>query len=223
MRSCADVNPCWSHHLNKDPPAAGLLPLRCGFHSDEGESAQFLYFYCSAFIAFLFCLRWRSDFSQCQSKYTWFVARLLSDVSMCELSCLCMSLYEMSPYCLCWQIQQLTFCSSLNPRSLNNLSCGVQLWQDWWTLLNYKPSYHLIGMLFQFKYAAWLVTAVIVNTHNIMLQYVSSGSYSDKLRDYDVDMIDYYCFNALCYFYCHNDKSLSVASSFCIPSHPRHS
>lgn len=36
---CAEVSPHRSRHMNKDQLAAGLLPLICGFHSDESESA----------------------------------------------------------------------------------------------------------------------------------------------------------------------------------------
>lgn len=99
---------------------------------------------------------------------------------VCELACLCPSLCKLSLYCLCWLLQQVygwwwELICFLNPLSLNTLSCGVRLLQDWSAPLNYKPSFHLIGMLF---WSTGLIIAVD-NTHNITLHYVSSCSYTD--------------------------------------------
>lgn len=178
---CAEVNPHCSHHLNKDlagrrsPPPPLWFSQRWGWIS---SISTFLLFW-SVRVLILSSLEVR--FQPCQSKYTWFVPRIWM-----MWVCVCVSLHVyiwVFMNCLCvvctagfwwWE---LIFCCFLKPLSLNTLSCGVRLWQDWWASLNYKPSFHLIGILFWFKYPAWLITAAD-NTHNITWQYVSLGSYS---------------------------------------------
>lgn len=59
------------------------------------------------------------------------------------------------------------------------------------------------------------MTLDVDNTHNINAKCVSSGSYSDKIRDDDEchgDITDFYCFHASGYLCCHSDPSLPVGS-----------
>ena len=166
----ADVNPCWSHHLNKEttnhrsPPSSAVVFTAMRLNQPH--------FYCSANFVLLFCLHRRSNFSQRQAKYTWFVPSfwvMWICVSLDVYACLYESLYKMSMCCRCWQLKQLILCSSLRPCSLNTLSCGAQLWRDWWAPLN-----HLL---------TWLACFTVLNTlHGLLLHHITPITSRSSLR-----------------------------------------
>lgn len=182
LRCCVEVNPRCLYHLNKGLVGRRSPPPPLWFSQRWGWVSSISTFLLSWPLRLLILPSLEVWFQPCQAKYTWFVPR----ISVWA----CMFMYEsvwivsvssvLAVTAGLWS-RELTFCFFLSPLALNTLSCG--LWQHWWAPLDYKTSLHLIGMLFWFKWAR-LITAVD-NTHNMMLQYVRSGSYTDLVRDDD--------------------------------------
>lgn len=104
---CAGVNLCYNHHLNKGTAGrrSPSPPLRFSQWWGWISSTSTFPLFCPLRDLILSSLEVRFQSAPSQ---TYIVrTQIVSDMSVCELACLHMTLYDLSLYCLRWQLKEV--------------------------------------------------------------------------------------------------------------------